>query len=103
MSAIIPHIMQNVKMKRPSASLPCTKILLAHSTGTWGSDVAVVRRRSALDASPYRWDVCEGGREEGEGDEDSLDENHFVCLDFWVQKRLGMARRLRMLAGVEQR
>lgn len=64
-----------------------TEQLLAHCRGTWGSDVAVVGGRSTLDASRYRfaiegsWNACEGGSEEGKGDEHSLDRNHFVCLD----------------------
>jgi len=74
-----------------------TEQLLAHSRGTWGSDVTVVRGRSALDASlsisaiEDTWDSCEGGSEEREGDEDSLDGNHF---DRWKRKMFGKARRL---------
>ena len=95
MSAISPYTIPCGEQK--TLSLPSTEQLLAHSRGAWGSDVAVVRGISALDASlsisaiEDTWDSCKGGSEEGEGDEDTLDGNHFDC---WKRKILGKARRL---------
>ena len=87
-------------IKQKALSLPSTEQLLVKYIGTWGSNIAVIGRSFTRDASVYSsaiegsWGPSEGGSEEGEGDEDSLDGNHFVCLGGWKRKMLGKARRL---------